>query len=263
MSFYTSRLDQIGPHPLTDKCIVLDLDECLIHTYNEQVLTGLGVYTNPKLQKLRKRAYNILVKDAFVAKGTGREDYVQGIKRPHLELFLTFCFSYFKVVAVWSAGKKTYVEAIVKEIFKNVRQPHVVYTWDNLRFDYGGQKYDKPLLKMIKEVPNLANYMNLNNTFMLDDRDSSFIDNYANGIQIPAYDPQPTIDELSADDIALLQLKRWLTQDSIAYAPDVKELDKSVIFNTPLPNYPAVNSFKPRRLLAEPAKITMQELAIM
>ena len=227
MSFYSSHLDRIGPQPLTNKCIVLDLDECLLHTFSDNVLSRLGVFTDPKLQRLRKRCYNLKIRDAFVPKGTGRVDIVQGIKRPHLNDFLIFCFAYFKVVAVWSAGRRSYVEAIVREIFKDIQPPHVVYTWDNLRKNYGGQKYDKPLLKMIAEVPQLDRYMNLQNTFMMDDRSSSFLDNPLNGIEIPAYDPEPTLQELQADDVALLQVQQWLRQPSVAQA---------TIFSTPLDN---------------------------
>lgn len=251
MSFYQSNLDNIGPEPLTDKCIVLDLDECMARSFTTPFIEELGIFKNPQLQSLRSRVYRLRLKDVNAPRGNGAVLNIEGIRRPHLNEFLAFCFAYFKVVAVWSAGKKEYVLAAVDAIFKNIKMPHVIYTYSDLEFDTVGN-YDKRLQKMIEEVPNLNKYMNLSNVYMVDDLIANFKSNPQNGILIPAYRPAATISELMADDIAFLQLMKWLSQQKIAYAADVRLLDKTQIFETPLEDYPASRGLKPQSILATP-----------
>ena len=59
---YQSDLNKLPEQPLTDKVIVLDLDETLVHSCSEadiELLKKLQIYTDPKNYDLRMRTYKI------------------------------------------------------------------------------------------------------------------------------------------------------------------------------------------------------------
>ena len=235
-SFYKSALDKIPYKSLTDKCIVLDLDETLVHS-NEKMdqLKELGIMTDPALIDLRRRTYQITMDDVVYKKGLGVKTVMWGIVRPHVKEFLVSCFSYFKVVIVWSAGKRKYVDAIVDYLFKDIKRPHVVYSYDECERT-STNLLVKPLTKMIENEHGLSKYMSLENSFMIDDRRTVYAgfenDNPDNGIQIPAYKPSWNIHSLRSDEIALKQLMTWFLKPEVMNSPDVRELDKSTVFDT-------------------------------
>lgn len=235
-SFYKTTLDGIPFKALTNKCIVLDLDETLVHS-NENMaqLQELGIMTDPNLLDLRQRTYQITMDDVVYKKGEGIKTTMWGIVRPHVKEFLVSCFSYFKVVIVWSAGKRKYVDAIVDFLFKDIRRPHIVYSYDQCERT-SNNLIVKPLTKMIEKEPGLSKYMSLANSFIIDDRNtvySGYIgDNPDNGIQIPAYNPAFNLHSLRSDDISLKQLMTWLSGHEVMDSPDVRTLDKSMIFRT-------------------------------
>lgn len=228
-SIYRVAADEIPNISITDKCIVLDLDSTLVHTQDrEESRERLQqIMSDPKLLDLRKRLYNIKIED-IDQPGSGTLDEFWGITRPHIEEFLIFCFSYFRVVAVWSAGARLYVEAIVDRIFKNLPKPHIVFTKDDIR-PKGTNIKDLELLFSVD--PLISKTMNFENTFALDDTPSTFSRNQDNGVLIPKYEPDPQIDSLARDDPALLQFKYWLNQENVISSTDVREIDKSEIFN--------------------------------
>lgn len=238
MSLYKTGLNRILPASISNHCIILDLDETCLETLlpteeNPNTLAyfkELGVFTNPKLIDLRRRTYSLIMDDVCDKKGTGTKLEMIGIARPHIQEFLIFCFSYFKVVAVWSAGKRRYVESIVDFLFKDIRRPHVIFTRDDLDKDLNND-FTKPIQKMINNVPGLNKFMSLNNTFILDDRKTVFEHvNPDNGILIPAYKPPFTIRALRTDDLALPQLMNWLMKPEVINSDDVRLLDKNNIF---------------------------------
>lgn len=224
----------IGPvEPLTRKWIVLDLDDTLIHSFvdDEDTTEGsdfqsLKLNTRPDCLDLRYRSYAVPVHDAGTRRGEGRKTIFWGIKRPYLQDFLTTCFSYFEGVAVWSAGQKEYVHEICNDIFRDLFPPHVVFTWDDC--DHRKNKAEKPLASMISKYPDL---MSLENTFVLDDRESTFADhNPENAILIPEFQPVATIHGLRSDDKCLRDLTSWLLRPEVIQAADVRKLDKTGIF---------------------------------
>ena len=232
-NLYKSALDKIPFKSLTNKCIVLDLDETLVHS-NENIgeLRALGIMIDSKLMDLRNRVYEISMDDVVYKKGQGIKTELWGIVRPHVTEFLIACFSYFKVVAVWSAGKKKYVDAIVDFLFKDIKRPHIIYARDQCERTIDNV-LTKPLEKMIKQETGLSKYMSLKNTFIIDDRESVYeVPNLNNGIQIPAYKPGFNIRSLRTDDIALKQLMTWLLRPEVMNSPDVRDLDKTNVFNT-------------------------------
>lgn len=216
---------------MTNKCIVLDLDLTLLCTQKTMSgLYNLGLLTDPKYIKMRNRVYYFKIEDSEI----------WGITRPHLEEFLIFCFSYFKIVAVWSAGQKTYVESIVDFIFKDLPKPHIIFTRDDTLFsseDMNNTQTYKPLENIIKSNPVIQKYMKFTNTLAVDDNSSTFYYNKKNGILIPPYEPSETISAILKDDPTLLQLKYWLLQPEIIRSEDVTTLDLTKIFANSLNSY--------------------------
>ena len=228
-NFYNKNLQT----PLTDKCIVLDLDETLVHSHGEghiELLKELQIFTDSKYLDLRKRTYKITMDDVVHKKGQGAKTEMWGITRPHLMDFLRFCFSYFKVVAVWSAGRNKYVHSIVDHIFKDLRRPTVIWTYDDLD-KLSDNTLIKPLSKMIKTVPGLSKYMSLENTFIIDDRLSVFQKpNPNNGIQIPQYRPDMNPKSMRVGDVFLNQLTDWFNKPEVINSKDVRTLKKNNVF---------------------------------
>lgn len=235
MSVYHVTADDIPAVAISEKCIVLDLDQTLIATQDEMSsLTDLKILSDPQLLAVRSRIYYITIEN-LERPGVGTKYNFWGIARPHAREFLMFCFSYFKVVAVWSAGKRPYVEAIVDHLFRGLPQPHVVFSQDDIVMRHG--HITKPLSTMIESNPVLRKYMSLQNTLALDDNSNTFQSNVANGVLIPAYDPPLTLGGIESDDQALLQFKYWLLQPEVVNARDVAVLEKRWIFTTPLETY--------------------------
>jgi hypothetical protein len=235
---YRSDLNKIPDKPLTNKCIVLDLDETLVHTDNEDANTDLlkeqGIFSNPSNYDLRERTYKITMEDVVSKRGTGDKTEMWGILRPHVREFLITCFTYFRVVIIWSAGRKNYVHAIVDYLFLGLPRPTLIWTFDDLEKLSGGLSGGtliKPLNKIIQKIPALSNYMSLENTFILDDRLTVFQEpNLHNGVEIPAYKPSFNLKSLRANDTALLSFTNWLMKPEVMNATDVRQLDKSRIF---------------------------------
>lgn len=237
-AIYHVAADDIPSASITDKCIVLDLDQTLIATQDSvDSLKQLGILSNPNLISLRNRVYYLTIED-LEKPGVGTKYDFWGVTRPHVQEFLIFCFSYFKIVAVWSAGKRPYVEAIVDHMFKDLPKPHVVFTHDDIDIGPGGHVL-KPLTKMIESNPVLRRNMSLQNTLAIDDNSMTFHNNTENGVLVPAYDPSSNINAFARDDPTLLQLKYWFLQPEVVNARDVTALDKSKIFATSVEAYRA------------------------
>jgi len=237
MPEFTLSLDTLPIKAMTHHAIVLDLDETLVHTVDDMaVLTDLKLMTDPQYLNLRDRIYIISLDDVVSEKGSGYETKLWGVLRPYVRDFLIFCFSYFRVVAVWSAGKPKYVQSIVELLFRGIGRPHVIYDWTDCKRT--SEPLRKPLLKMIHQEPRLSEYMSLQNTFAIDDRDTTFVENAGNGIMIPVYSPvshsNPTISWIKSNDIALQQLMLWLLRPEVKASHDVRTLDKSQIFTVSL-----------------------------
>lgn len=230
-AIYHVASDDISRVSMTNKCVVLDLDQTLIATQDDKdSLKDLKILSDPNLLSLRNRTYHITIED-LEKPGIGTKYDFWGITRPHTKEFLMFCFSYFKIVAVWSAGKRPYVEEIVDYLFKDLPQPHIIFTYDDTIIGPGGH-VEKPLTKMIEINPVLRRNMSLQNTFAIDDNSSTFHKNRGNGILIPAYNPALNVKAMERDDPTLLQLKYWLLQPEVANSRDVNTLDHPRDANT-------------------------------
>lgn len=236
--FYTPDTT-ITRNTLSDKIIVLDVDETLVHTVSNDeypLFETLNLMDDPSLIGLRSRLYKMSLVDAMTPLGSGVVDNFWGVMRPHLKEFLIFCFSYFRMVIIWSAGRKGYVESIVDYIFRDIMPPHIVFTYDDCKKTKDGFII-KPLIDLINKDPRIGNVASLANTFVVDDRDSTFMENKGNGILIPAYIPPITIDGMTIDDSSLIQLMYWLSLPNVKSAKDVRQLDTTKIFKVSVFEY--------------------------
>lgn len=236
--FYQYRLDHDGLSkiPKTGKSIVLDVDETLVHTFDEDKqhrFSELALMEDPSLIDIRSRLYILPLIDLY-RNGESDMSMYWGIMRPGLKDFLRFAERYFANVCIWSAGHKQYVERVCGNIFRGLNKPAVIFTSDDC--DKIGSHNVKPLVKMYRDAPgnkasNIAELkMSPEMTFVLDDRSSTFSHNPLNGIQIPAYMPYDTIDGLRADESSLQRLTNWLMRPDVINSTDVRNLDKTGIF---------------------------------
>ena len=209
-------------------------------------LKNLGILINPKLISLRNRIYHIIIynskndnsKNDNSKNDNSKNDKVYeywGIVRPHINEFLLFCFSYFKVVAIWSAGERKYVEEIVAHIFKDLPKPHIIYARENTQISKNSVL--KSLDKLFNHNSIFKKYMNTKNTLAIDDNLTTFANNKGNGVGIPAFEPDLTIASMSKEDNTLLKLMYWLLQPQVISCDDVTKLDKSKIFTTSIDLY--------------------------
>jgi hypothetical protein len=225
--------EESDDEPLTEKCLVLDLDETLLHTYMNfserpyaDEFDALNIMKKPDCLDIRRRCYAISLYDDGGKRGEGHKSVYWGIKRPYLHDFLITCFTYFKKVAVWSAGQKDYVQEVCDVLFQDLYPPAVTYSRDEC--DEQRELSEKPLLRMINEFPD---DMGFYNTLVLDDRETTFsYHNPRNAILIPEYKPEPTVQSLRQEDHRLKELTQWLLSEEVINAPDVRKLDKTKIF---------------------------------
>lgn len=213
----------------TDKCLVLDLDLTLVHTFTDlDSLRDLDVFNHYKNHELRKRIYMIELHDVVDDPGQGVYSRMWGVFRPGWERFRNFASSYFSEIFVWSAGQPRYVDAMTNILFPDQHfQPTIVYTWDNCQNDSGN--IYKPLDIMFSEMKPESS-ISYENVFVLDDREDTFSHNPQNGILIPAYEPLAEEQSILQNDDKLLQLENWFCREEVAICKDVRTLNKDNIF---------------------------------
>lgn len=229
----------------TDKYIVLDIDATLVHTHDidEDGVSGLtkftmlNIYSDREKIKYRRNLYLMKLIDINQESGSGDITMLTGIYRPYLRIFLDFCKNYFKGVVIWSAGQKKYVEKMVEIMFPHTNyQPLIVYTYEDCVVG-SGDYLKKPLSKLYKDK-RLKGLLNEKNTFVLDDRDDTFSLNPKNGIQIPVFESDMSIEDISGhEDINLLKLISWLSTKEVKENSDVRKLKKDKIFEKSLEDY--------------------------
>lgn len=228
-SLYRTERDRVPTISITDKCIVLDLDNTLICTADEgkENRSLISILNSPTNFPIHNRLYCLDFED-YDRPGEGTTCSMLGVRRPYLDQFLYFCFAYFKVVAVWSAGTKPYVDAVVNEIFADIQPPHIVFSRDET--ERRDKRTVKPLQKLYDANEMTRRYMNPRNTLIVDDLSSNFEDNLNNGILIPGYQPSFTTSSINQNDESLKQLVEWFSKNEIKMASDVRTLNKAQIF---------------------------------
>jgi len=234
---------------VTDKTIVLDLDETLVHTFRD---TDVFRFKLSKQTPVFRRRFLKMDK----------ENNFATVLRPHCEEFLQFCFHYFKYVIIWSAGSFYYVHDIVELLFRDtINKPHVVMTKNEVEILSDFHDRDKETFENLNQQDKEDWFFIFNNENQDNDEDNIFlhkplnkiwkkqqditpknsiiIDNLAinfkycnpdNGVLIPDYEPKPTMSEINKDDTSLIDLMKWFLKEDVVNSEDVRILDKTKIF---------------------------------
>lgn len=113
--------------------------------------------------------------------------------RPYLKDFLNFCFEYFQSVSIWTVASKEWFNEVNAKIlypwkFKfvwcgrhTIKQPNY-----NSSFTATINNSDNPI-KNLKKIWRSFKDMTRENTFIVDDTESTFSKNPGNGIIIPKF----------------------------------------------------------------------------
>lgn len=186
--------------------IVLDLDECLIHTFGNINDSDIGdVHTNTG---------NFLMNFGSM---------YMAMERPGLKYFLNFCSNYFDNVIIWSAGKYGYVHQCVKIIMEGIKEPELILTYNDCEFDDIGNTL-KPLWKVFEKIPGASH----SNTIAVDDRNDNYIgDDSRSVLKIPPFSPTFSRNIVSDDD-ELYRVVGWFVSDPFTNSEDIRTLDKSI-----------------------------------
>ena len=213
------------------KYIVLDIDATLVHTHGDMDdFKMLKIYGSDEQLEMRRKLYNMRLIDVSDVPGEGEITDLAGIYRPYLKQFLEFCFDYFDGIVIWSAGKRKYVHKMCEYMFPLKKQPLTIFTYD----DCEGDEDDyivKPLEKLYKH-PKLKGKLNETNTFVLDDREETYSYNKRNGILIPEFESDMSVEDIcNHPDGELLKLMTWLNTQEVKSSKDVRKLNKTNIFN--------------------------------
>lgn len=230
-------------HSLGPKTFILDLDETLVHSFeNPQFLEEYEIYSNPEIYRkfhptgAPQIAYSMLLN---LPQGQSR---IWGLYRPNMYEFLSFAKDYFDNILIWSAGIRPYVEGLVRQLFleSGMIPPKLVWSRDKC-YNYQGY-YHKPISELlvdISERPFAQLKVDPKSTLILDDKSYTFMQNPNNGILIPPFYPGldrperiPLLEDLlDRSDTALLKLIDWFERPEVRNSSDVRDLDKSHIFD--------------------------------
>ena len=219
------------------KNIVLDIDATLVHTHGDMDdFKMLRVYGNDEQLEMRKKVYNMRIIDVSDVPGEGEVTDLAGIYRPYLREFLEFGFSYFDNIVIWSAGKKKYVEKMCEYMFPLKKQPILIFTYDDCEGDENNLII-KPLEKIYNH-PDCKGKLFPENTFVLDDRSETYSMNKRNGIQIPEFESDMSVEDIcNHPDVEFLKLMSWLSTKEVRESNDVRKLNKKNIFSRNLKEY--------------------------
>lgn len=242
------KLFNINAHeiPRTKHCLVVDLDSTFVKTsdvYNTVQTLDMDQMQQQSCARdtrqcqmffnVKQRIYDIHTIDATHPKGAGIPQSYWGVERPGLQPFLILASMYFDTIAVWSAGVASYVHGITNHIFRNVPYPALIFDRTHTDID-NRNRVVKPLTRIyqhcVYHYGECRGNFTPEHTFVLDDTMSTFSENQGNGIHIPKYEPDDTLEALAADDKALEKLANWLLKPEVVNSTDVRALDKSTIF---------------------------------
>lgn len=232
---------QHGPIP---KTLILDLDETLVHSYeNPSFVDWYHIYSDPAIYRrfhpvgTQQICYSMFLD----LKSTGSPHRIWGLTRPHLYDFLHFAGEYFTNIMVWSAGTSPYVNEITQNIFLESGLPPPKVVWHRDHCSKYKDMYHKPIYELVNDIAKRSHStlkMDPSWTLIVDDKSHTFMENPNSGVLIPAYFPGemrsnkiPLMEDLlERSDTALLKLKNWLELSEVKSCSDIRDLDKTKIF---------------------------------
>lgn len=214
---YQCDINSKPKQSLTNKTLVLDIDETLVRTWDSfSDLKKSKIFSDPSYYPVRNQVYILNFDD------DEDDEKLWGLKRPMLYDFLKFAFQYFKNVCIWSAGTEEYVNEIVKHIFHQLPCPDLIMHRKHCDMD---QDYvSKPLDKLYDLLPSASPQT----TIMIDDRDDVMELNPDNGILIPSYQPSlKQIYSITKED-SLGKIKDWLLSPQVIKSIDIRNIPKNI-----------------------------------
>lgn len=197
----------------SDQALVLDLDKALLSSFDFEDKYALM----DTLTLTRHGA----VSEFVVIPTWNRITHF----RPHCVEFLDYAQFRFKTKVVWSAGGKENVDLHVKALTsRSCIRFDLVLTKEDTKFTK-----EQPMgVKNLYNVFAMLDSCRLENTFLVDDQRSNFLQTPMNGIVIPEFNPTDP-SKLSVDS-DLMILKEWFSMDDVVNCEDVTTLDKDSIF---------------------------------
>lgn len=168
------------------KLLILDLDETLIHAS----------------QHLLERSADFEVGRFYV------------YKRPHVDLFLTMCLSWFHV-AVWTSSSPVYARGIVRNLFPD--PPCLAFVWASNRCSriYDVESCEYYWRKNLKKVRRKG--YEKESIIAVDDTPQKWEQSYGNLVRVSPFEGDPSDEELSL-------LLRYL--DVLRHEPNVRQIEK-------------------------------------
>lgn len=209
------------------KHLVLDLDATLIHTFFIEEINVNKIKNSSEFNFLKNRSKIIRIvdinDDAIIGRGEITTALV--ILRPYLEEFVEFILGYFDSISIWSAGHKRYVRAIESLIFNPNNE---LYRDKIVKVLTRRDCNEITSTRVLKDLSTKD--FSLNDTIIIDDNNTTFVNNFHNAINIPAYTPKLSNEEINYDDKSLLRIIDWIKENDINNCEDVRKINKEFIF---------------------------------
>lgn len=185
------------------KHLILDIDGTLVHT-----LYSVEQSPTNTIPDFENRVFKVF-------------------KRPHLNLFIQFCFDRFETVSIWTAASHDYAKYISDCIKPKGREFTFINSFEDCTLVSGESlnefSCDVVMKKKLRKIWRRNKYKNIgitkDNTLIIEDTPSNCYDNYGNAIYVPEYNIFK-----SHDDTVLPRLQKYL--EKLIPAATVRDIDK-------------------------------------
>ena len=132
-----------------NSCIVLDIDETLIHTKH------MTTVPNDKFKKQSDISFKL------------HDVYYYIHIRPHAKEFLQKVFENFDHVCIWTAAEKSYAKKIISKVMTPEQENKLLEFWSRKNCVIKDGNYTKPLTKLFKK----HSFLNAKNTVLVDNNE--------------------------------------------------------------------------------------------
>lgn len=148
-----------------NSCIVLDIDETLIHTKH------MTLVPNDKFKKQSDISFKLY------------NTYYYIFIRPHAIHFLEKVFQSFDHVCIWTAAEKSYARKIISKLMTPEQQKDLLEFWSRKNCVIKDGNYTKPLSKLFKK----HSFLNEKNTVLVDNNNLITSMNKGMSINVPDF----------------------------------------------------------------------------
>ena len=148
-----------------NSCIVLDIDETLIHTKH------MTQVPNDKFKKQSDISFKL------------HDVYYYIHIRPHAKNFLETVFKNFDHVCIWTAAEKSYAKKIISKIMTPEQQNSLLEFWSRKNCVIKDGNYTKPLSKLFEK----HSFLNGKNIVLVDNNELITSLNKGMSINVPDF----------------------------------------------------------------------------